>query len=182
MLIRSPAVLRLLGLPHDTETKFSPRAIWSGRKGNLSVGRRSIVHCRFSFDRPEGRISVGDRTYIGASHIVSASSVTIGSDILISWGVTIVDHNSHALSAIRRAGDVAEWYEGRKDWTDIGIAPVVLEDRCWIGFNAIILKGVTVGEGAVVGAGAVVTRDVPAYTAVGGNPARKIRDLDPFND
>jgi galactoside O-acetyltransferase len=57
--------------------------------------------------------------------------------------------------------------------------PVKIEDKVWIGFNSIILKGVTVGEGAIVGAGSVVTKDVPPYTIVAGNPARIIRELTP---
>ena len=59
----------------------------------------------------------------------------------------------------------------------VKIAPVRIGDKAWIGFNAIILKGVTVGEGAIVAAGAVVTKDVPPYTIVAGNPARVIRTL-----
>jgi galactoside O-acetyltransferase len=61
----------------------------------------------------------------------------------------------------------------------VHLAPVKIQDKVWIGFNAIVLKGVTIGEGAVVGAGAVVTRNVPAYTVVAGNPARPIRELTP---
>ncbi|MBV8923397.1 DapH/DapD/GlmU-related protein, partial [Bradyrhizobium sp.] len=56
-------------------------------------------------------------------------------------------------------------------------APVVIADKVWIGFNASILKGVTIGEGAVVGACSVVTRDVPPFAVVAGNPARVIRTL-----
>lgn len=59
----------------------------------------------------------------------------------------------------------------------MNIAPVKISDKVWIGFNSIILKGVTIGEGAVVGAGSVVTKDVPAWTVVAGNPARIIREI-----
>jgi acetyltransferase-like isoleucine patch superfamily enzyme len=55
--------------------------------------------------------------------------------------------------------------------------PVKINDRVWIGFNSIILKGVTIGEGGIVGAGSVVTKDVPPYTIVAGNPARVIREI-----
>lgn len=108
---------------------------------------------------------------------MSAESVTIEDDVVISWGVTIVDHNSHALEWEKRAQDVADWHRGRKNWADVVIAPVILKKRCWIGFNASILKGVTIGEGAIVGAGTVVTKDVEPYTVVAGNPARVVRSL-----
>ncbi|MBK8021791.1 MAG: hypothetical protein IPK19_10285 [Chloroflexi bacterium] len=57
------------------------------------------------------------------------------------------------------------------------MAPIRICDKAWIGFNAVILKGVTIGEGAIVGAGSVVTKDVPAWTVVAGNPARIIREF-----
>ena len=96
---------------------------------------------------------------------------------MISWGVTIVDHNSHAINWSGRKNDVLDWRHGIKRWEQVAVAPVHLRRRCWIGFNAIILKGVTVGEGSIVGAGSVVTKDVPPYTIVAGNPARVIRSL-----
>ncbi len=79
----------------------------------------------------------------------------------------------------QRRTDVADWMRGHKDWTHVAIAAVTIADRAWIGFGATILKGVTVGEGAVVAAQSVVTRDVAPWTVVAGNPAREIRRMDP---
>jgi len=73
---------------------------------------------------------------------------------------------------------VIDWAAGAKDWSQVKIAPVRIEDKAWIGFNAIILKGLTIGEGAIVAAGAVVSKDVAPYTLVGGNPAVFIRTLE----
>ena len=145
----------------------------------LEIGNKSIVEAGIRFDRPDSFVRIGDRTYIGASTLVCAEEIEIGDDVLVSWGCTIVDHNSHPLAWQERSGDVSDWFEGRKDWTHVERAAVRIGNKAWIGFNAIILKGVTIGESAVVGAGAVVTRDVPAYTVVAGNPARPIRELEP---
>jgi acetyltransferase-like isoleucine patch superfamily enzyme len=146
--------------------------------GTLVIGERAIVECRVSFDAP-GTVRIGDRSYIGASQLVCHTGIDIGNDVIISWGVTIVDHNSHALDWAQRRNDIALWREGRKDWDGVAIAPVVIEDKVWIGFGASILKGVRLGTGAIVGAQAVVTRDVAPFTVVAGNPARVIRDLTP---
>lgn len=157
------------------------RVLWgrvrSPRGASLSIGTDSIVECQISFDRPDGVISIGDRCFVGRSHIVCASNVSLGDDVIISWGVTIVDHNSHDIAWEGRRTDILDWARGVKDWTNVRCAPVTIRDRVWIGFNAIVLKGVTIGEGAVVAAGAVVTKDVERYTAVAGNPAVEIRDL-----
>lgn len=76
-----------------------------------------------------------------------------------------------------RSGDPRRWAEGIKNWEGVVMGPVRIEDHAWVGFNVIILKGVTIGEGAIVAAGSVVTKDVPAFTVVAGNPARVIREL-----
>jgi galactoside O-acetyltransferase len=109
---------------------------------------------------------------------VAAKNINIGNDVIMSWGVTISDHDSHSLDNNLRARDVVDWGQGRKNWDDIKVAEVVVENNVWIGFNAIILKGVTLGQGSIVGAGSVVTRDVPPYSVVAGNPARVIKVLD----
>lgn len=147
------------------------------RRGIVSIGTGSIVKARIIFDHPGGTIQIGDRTSIGASLFVCHTKITIGNDVLISWGVTVSDHDSHSLDWRQRASDVSDWIAGRKDWTGVSRQPVTISDRAWIGFGVTILKGVTVGEGAIVGACSVVTKDVPPYAVVVGNPARIIRDL-----
>jgi galactoside O-acetyltransferase len=143
----------------------------------LRVGDRSLIGARVCYDRVGASVSIGERTFIGKSTIVTAERVTIGDDVLISWGVTIVDHDSHSLDWTLRANDMLDWAEGRKDWTHIPIAPVLVGDKAFIGFGVSILKGVTIGEGAVVGARSIVTRDVAPWTLVAGNPARFLKNL-----
>ncbi len=137
-----------------------------------------MIACRFSIDRAGARISVGDRCFIGKSNLVSADAIVIEDDVIISWGVTVVDHNSHSLHVSVRADDVECWANGKKDWNGVISNPVCIKKNSWIGFNAVILKGVTIGEGAIVGACSVVTKDVAPFTLVAGNPACFIRHLD----
>jgi acetyltransferase-like isoleucine patch superfamily enzyme len=109
--------------------------------------------------------------------IAVAEEVEIGSYVLIAWGCCIVDHNSHSLDWRLRKDDTLGWIHDRKEWAHVKIKPIRIGDHAWIGFNSIILKGVTIGEGAVVAAGSVVTKDVPPFAVVAGNPARVIREL-----
>lgn len=143
----------------------------------ITIGRDCIINARIAFDRSGAAFECGDRCFVGASHMVSAERITLGNDVIISWGVTIVDHNSHAIEWDQRANDVLDWSKGAKDWSHVTIAPVQIHDKAWIGFNASILKGVTIGVGAIVAAGAVVTKNVPPYSIVAGNPARFVRSV-----
>ena len=92
--------------------------------------------------------------------IRSKKSVKIGNGVFISHDVTIIDTDAHPLS-----------YEGYEM-----TRPIVICNNVWIGTKALILKGVTIGEGAVIGAGAVVTKDVPAFCLVAGVPAKIIKE------
>ena len=144
--------------------------------GNLKIylGSRVTIHGRASlvgyklYDEPEFR--VGDRTYIGPGFSLSvARRVTIGDDCHIASNVSIMDHDGHPLDPEKRAaGEAVE----KKD-----VRPVVIENKVWIGNDARVLKGVFIGEGAVVGAGSVVRKDVPPYALVTGNPAAQVKSL-----
>jgi acetyltransferase-like isoleucine patch superfamily enzyme len=117
----------------------------------------------------EGRLEVGPWVYINRDvMIVALESIVIGFGTRIAERVSIRDHD-HGFSRpglpIREQGYVT--------------APIHIGRECWIGCNAVILKGVLIGDGAVVGAGAVVTRDIPARAVAVGIPARVIRFLEP---
>lgn len=158
-------------------TKVSFRKVLAKSRCQLDIGKNSIIDASVLFDKDDAQVTVGDRSFIGASSIICAQNITIGSDVLISWGCTIVDHDSHSVNFSMRSKDVQQWLHGSKDWSNVKIASVKIGDKAWLGFNVIVLKGITIGEGAVIGAGSVVTKDVPPYTINAGNPARVIRDI-----
>jgi|LSQX01.2.fsa_nt_gb acetyltransferase-like isoleucine patch superfamily enzyme len=159
------------------------------KEDRIRIGDGSVIGCSITLERNKGDVNIGNNTYIGeGSRIICAENIQIGSDVLISWGCTILDHDSHSIRWTERTADVKAWREGlkkslsdaamTKDWSVVPKAPVRIGDKVWIGFNVIILKGVTIGEGAVIAAGSVVTKNVPAWTLAGGNPARMIKQLD----
>lgn len=146
-------------------------------RDSIRIGANSHVLCRFETLGHGGSISVGRDCFIGEhSYIWSASSIKIGDRVLISHGVNIHDNISHSLSAAdRHAHFLAIFSEGHpKHLENVTTLPIIIEDDAWIGFGATILKGVTIGRGAVVGAQSVVTKDVAPFTIVVGNPARVV--------
>ncbi len=128
----------------------------------------------FLFD-PDGQytfetISVGDDVSIGAGAVFIAkeSWIQIGSKVLFAPNVTIRGGNHNVMVVGKFMYDVHE----KRPQDD---QPVIIEDDIWVGSNAIILKGVRLGRGCIVGAGAVVTKNVPPYAVVVGNPARVLK-------
>ena len=115
-------------------------------------------------------VFIGDNVRLGPDYFIIAldAPVRIGNKIMIGPQVAIVTGNYNTNVAGECMWDVRV-----KDPDDD--QPVVIEDDVWVGMRAIILKGVTLGRGCVVGAGSVVTRDVPPYAVVGGSPARVLR-------
>lgn len=127
-----------------------------------------------------GRITMGQHCYLGeGSRIWSDHEVEIGDHVLIAHHVTITDTDGHELGAHERAASFQKLIQGGHPRTrpNVGGAPVRIGSYAWINHQSCILKGVTIGEGAVVGCGSVVTKDVPPYTLVAGNPAKPLREL-----
>ena len=150
----------------------------------LSIGRDSMIEGRFIFEKETGNISIGERVFIGGgTTFICIEQINISDDVMFSWGCTVIDNNAHSLVSAERKNDVLDWKKGveqnkvgaYKNWSVVKSAPIIVKSKAWIGFNVILLKGVTIGEGAVVGAGSVVTKDVPDYAVVAGNPARIIK-------
>lgn len=156
--------------------------------GRVFFGKDSVLSCRIVLEREVGTVHIGNDSYVGGSQIICADHIEIGNNVLISWGCTIVDHDSHSVDWRNRAEDVRKWREGllsgglekaseSKDWAVVEKAPIKIGDKTWLGMNVTVLKGITIGEGAVVAAGSVVTKDVDPWTLVAGNPARVIKEL-----
>jgi acetyltransferase-like isoleucine patch superfamily enzyme len=139
----------------------------------ISIGRRVEIRKGVRLEaqgKQTGtpKIEIGDGTSIhNYFHCGAASSVKIGKNVLIAGRVFITDHDHEFENS-------APLSQG----SGLNTEPVVIEDEVWIGEGAVILKGVTVGKRAVIGANAVVTKDVLPYTVVGGVPARFIRKID----
>jgi acetyltransferase-like isoleucine patch superfamily enzyme len=117
-------------------------------------------------------VSCGNRVYIGPySHFIALlSSITIGNDVIIGPEVMIITGN-HRYDLVGRT--MYSLTNNEKNANDD--LPVVIENDVWIGARSIILKGVTIGEGSIVGAGSVVTKSVPPYSIAAGNPAKVIK-------
>jgi len=153
----------------------------------LSVGEKTMINAQILFESRDGSVQIGKRSYVGSTtQIICRNRVTIGDDVTIAWGVMIYDHNSHSLDWRQRTKVVKQFYDSYGasrcyedlDWTDVMSAPISIGDKVWIGFDAVILKGVNIGEGAIIAARSVVTRDVEPYTVVAGNPAVVVKRLD----
>ena len=135
--------------------------------------------CSFSLGQ-KGRATVGDFTLMNGALVMAEELIEIGSYCLISWNVGIADSDFHPIDPAQRRIDahaLAPYYKDRPPRPPIRTAPVRIADNVWIGMNAVILKGVTIGENSVVAAGSVVSKNVAPNTVVAGNPAVVVKEL-----
>jgi acetyltransferase-like isoleucine patch superfamily enzyme len=150
---------------HPTVDIRSPERLVVGPQAFVDCG--VVLHCGgMDWSPPEGGILIGARSYIGPNSVLfGAGGIEIGDSALISPSVVITSHQ-HTFA--RSDVDIRE--------QPLEFGRVVIERDVWIGANATVLPGVRVGEGSIVGAGAVVTRDVPPRTVVLGVPAEVARE------
>ena len=166
-MLRATVLLRAAG----AEVGSLPRVrghVSVHNAGRLKIGRRLLLDSRGFRTQlaigSAGTLAIGDDVFINqGADIWAAVQVRIGDRVLLGPHVTVVDDSAHdvAPDVLRR------------------VAPVVVEDDVWLGRRSIVMPGVTIGRYSVVGAGAVVTRDVPPCSVVAGVPARIVRTFEP---
>ena len=131
----------------------------------FSLGDYSVVESYCCINNAVGDVIIGDHTRVGLHNTV-IGPVTIGNHVNLAQGITVTALNHNFADK-----------DHRIDEQGVSTHPVMIGDDIWIGANAVILPGVTIGNHSVVAAGAVVTKDVPPHSSVAGVPAKKIKEL-----
>ena len=161
----------------------------------LTIGNRSLLYNTFQFEAVTGSVVMGEQCFtlpttvvrIGPGTGYGGPNLWVGNDVFLSarW---VYDNDGHSADIRQRVQDLLQAEKDylacgsgsvHKDWSYVPMAPVRIDDHVWVGQDAVILKGVNIGKGAIIGAFSVVTRDVEPWTVVAGNPARVVRTLSP---
>lgn len=171
--------LRLQGVRLGRGAKAEGRARIQCLAGSIVLGDGVILRSRdFGYhtqitaptklmtDMPDARIEIGDRSRLNGTTVHAKSQIKIGSECFMAAGTTIVDSNGHVMDAALRAA-------GRRDKP----APITIGNRVWTGQGVLILKGVTIGDDVIIGAGSVVSTNLPARTLCSGQPAQVLQEL-----
>jgi acetyltransferase-like isoleucine patch superfamily enzyme len=150
-----------------------------GKNSAIRVGRRSIIKGELLTFRHGGTIIIGDHCFVGeGTRVWSSCSITIGARTLVSHNVNIIDSLTHPMNPRLRHEQFLSIASGEfPEKDDLGEKPIRIDEDVLIGCQSVILRGVSIGRGSVVGAGSVVSRSVPEWTLVAGNPAKIIREL-----
>lgn len=177
--IYNTLIMKYRHVKHGKNLKINGRIhCVSNADGGIIIGNNvSINSCMKSnpiggdtktilFAKGKGKIRIGDGCGISNATLFACDSITLGDNILVGGGVRIYDTDFHWLD-----------FEKRMNEAGGAVNPVVIKNGVFIGANSIILKGVTIGEKAIVGAGSVVTRSIPDGEIWAGNPAKFIRKI-----
>jgi acetyltransferase-like isoleucine patch superfamily enzyme len=163
------------------ETSYSFLLYRSELPEGVRIGRGSTTYKGTMFDvGPQGRVRIGDYSLIHGVQFICDSQIEVGNYALISWNVVFMDTYGVSLDPAKRRKQLKALASESHRRMPRGAAakPISIGHNVWIGFDCVVLPGVTIGEGSVVGARSVVTEDVPPFTIVAGNPARVIRNLE----
>lgn len=178
--IYNKVVMKIRGISYG-KSLITYGTLFVRGKGCIKLGDNvTITSCRETnpiggdvktilFAKNCGKIEIGHGTGLSNVAIVALESVVIGNNVMIGGNCKIYDHDFHSLK-----------YEERMMYPDPGVksAPVEIKDGAFIGAHTIILKGVTIGEKSIVGAGSVVTKSIPDGEIWAGNPCKYIRKIE----
>lgn len=163
---RNPIITKLFRGAKDGDLLIGKNFKCNNKLLSNSIGL--IQPCLFNISTEGSVLKIGNNFGISGSTINATKEIIIGNYVTIGSGCLISDTDSHSLNKDERR---------ENDYSNCKSMPIHIGDDVFIGARCIILKGVTIGNGAVIGAGSVVTKDVPPFSVVGGNPAKVIRNL-----
>jgi len=132
----------------------------------FSIGNNSVIEDFSTVNNGVGEVHIGDNSLVGLGNVI-IGPVKIGNNVILAQNIVAsgLNHNYKDIhQPIQKQG--------------VSVAPIVIEDDCWIGANSVITAGVTIGKHSVVAAGAVVTKNIPPYSVAVGNPSRVIKHYD----
>jgi len=145
---------------------------------SIVIGKDSWVQAHLVTETAGSKIEVGNNVFIGAGTTIDCvNHISIADDAKIGFHGLMMDSDNHNIRYSIRKNDLADCMQNKRDWRNAKSAPIKIERGAWIGARVIILKGVTIGEGSIVGAGSVVTKSIPSWTIAAGNPACVIRQI-----
>lgn len=165
----------------------------TGKRGQIIIGDnfhltsgdcinplcRNIRGCIHT-DKSSSTIVIGNHVGMSSPCIWIHDRLTIGNHVNIGGNCIIMDTDVHQMDYVARRGEKVENADDAN--TKVQSAPVTIEDNVWIGANCIVLKGVTIGARSIIGAGSIVTKDIPADCIAAGNPCRVIRYINKVNE
>lgn len=144
----------------------------------FKVGEGSYVSSDITFEKDKSKLIIGSNTFISGAKFSIAKKIIIGNNVQIAFGTLFFDHNSHSLNSKFRRKDLPNRFKSQKDWSDVKLEELIIEDDVWIGANSIILKGVKLKQGTIIAAGSVVIKSTEPFSLYAGNPAKFIKKLE----
>ncbi len=170
--ITSGKNLNAVGLPIIDKAKGS----------SITIGNNLVI-CSKDFSNPLGlnhktiirtidensKIKIGNDVGISGASICASNDIYIGDNVMLGANVQISDTDFHAIKPLNRRHN--------RNKEDVQTKSIMIENNVWIGANSIILKGVKIGENSIIGAGSIVTNNVPANSIAAGNPAKIIKTI-----
>lgn len=184
IMLRQKAKEMLKLCTHYDDVEIGPNGLIVNKKCNkdkIILGHKVWIEGTISStNNYTGLLEIGDYSFIGPNtRIWAFKRIKIGKNVFISHNCNIMDSNTHPTNpGLRIEGSLKLRNTGVWDNTGVECADIIIDDNAWICENSCIMKGVHIGEGAIVAAGAIVTHDVPDMCIVGGNPARIIKRLE----
>ncbi len=155
--------IALINKHHTASINIGKHSVFCSSKDSNTIGIKQP--CFLSAGR-EARISIGSNCGFSGTVVSACQSISIGDRVMFGANVTVTDGDRHSLNAVQRfMGDTGN------------TKPVIIEDDVWIGMNSIILKGVTIGKGAIIGANSVVNKSVPPNKIAAGVPIKILKNI-----